>query len=774
MLGQPVYFLTPDVVGVHLTGQLREGVTATDLVLTVTEMLRKAKVVGKFVEFFGEGAATLSVARPRDDRQHGARVRRDDGLLPGRRGDRRLPRGAPAAPTSEIDAFAAYFKAQGLFGIPRAGEIDYTQVVEARPRARSRRASPGRSGRRTASSSAASRSSSPTLFSKPSPENGFGKPAAELAQASRVEPPTWTAAAQRSTTPTTRRCADRCATALTSSRWSTTGRRPTACTASGRPEATSTIGNGDVLIAAITSCTNTSNPSVMLAAGLLAKKAVETRPDGQAAHQDFARAGLARRHRVPDQGRPAALSRPARLQPRRLRLHDLHRQLRRPRRPRSKRRSPKNDLVCAAVLSGNRNFEARIHPNLKANFLTSAAAGRRLRDRRHGADSDLTTEPLGKGTDGRDVYLRTSGRRSHEIAAVMKHAMNPRPIGPLRRGRAERRIRCGNGSPARAGRSTTGRQSTYIEEPPFFDGFEMQPRRATIGIKGARALGIFGDSVTTDHISPAGSIKESSPAGMYLKENGVVKADFNSYGSRRGNHDVMMRGTFANVRIKNLMVPPGPDGSREEGGVTLFQPDRGEKMSIYDAAMKYMAEGTPTVVFGGEEYGTGRVARLGRQGHAAARRQGRRRARASSASTARTWSAWACCRCSSSRATQSQSLGIDGNETFDLGDRLGAPAAAGRDARHPRSRRPTRTRDADLAHRHADRGRLLPARRHPAVRAAPAARGLKPDRAATTARDQLRLFGPSQAGSGLVPTSRRVPSGRMLTCQMRQDAWSLR
>jgi aconitate hydratase len=262
-----------------------------------------------------------------------------------------------------------------------------------------------------------------------------------------------------------------------------------------------------------------------------------------------------------------------------------------------------NDLICAAVLSGNRNFEARIHPNLKANFLASpplvvayAIAGTVLRD--------LMTEPLGKGRNGRDVYLGDVWPSSEEIHGVMKHAMN---------GNAYRRnydkVSSAPGKLWEKIKGVSGQvydwpPSTYIAKPPFFDDFTMVPGAAGSGVKRARAMALFGDSITTDHISPAGSIKEASPAGAWLKEHGVSKADFNSFGSRRGNHEVMMRGTFANVRVKNLMLPPLASGSREEGGVTLFQPS-GEKMFIFDAAMKYMAEGTPTVIFGGEEYGSG-------------------------------------------------------------------------------------------------------------------------------------------------------------------------
>ena len=373
-----------------------------------------------------------------------------------------------------------------------------------------------------------------------------------------------------------------------------------------------TVGNGDVLIAAITSCTNTSNPSVMMAAGLLAKKAVEAglkvkphiktslAPGSRIVTEYLTKAGLLHYleklgFTVAAYGCTPCIGNAGDLTPE---LNDA---------------ITKNDLVCAAVLSGNRNFEARIHPNLKANFLTSpplvvayAIAGTVLKDvaRVGSSSSSMMTEPVGKGKGGKDGYLGDIWPTSDEIAALMKYAMNGKAFkanydkvasepGPL-----WQKIK------GVQGQVYTWPESTYIARPPFFAGFEMAPHAAEIGVKGARAMALFGDSITTDHISPAGAIKESSPAGQWLKENGVVKADFNSYGSRRGNHDVMMRGTFANVRIKNLMIPPDASGSREEGGVTLFQPG-GEKMFIYDAAMKYMAEGTPTIVFGGEEYGTG-------------------------------------------------------------------------------------------------------------------------------------------------------------------------
>ncbi len=259
----------------------------------------------------------------------------------------------------------------------------------------------------------------------------------------------------------------------------------------------------------------------------------------------------------------------------------------------------RNDLVCAAVLSGNRNFEARIHPNIRANFLASpplvvayAIAGTMLKD--------FHAEPLGKGKNGRDVYIGDIWPTHDEVQALMKLAMDAPTFKRLYGNLAEANPLWKQIS-APSGQVYSWPESTYIAEPPFFDKFSMQP--APIGnVSGARALAIFGDSVTTDHISPAGSFKATSPAGKYLQGHGVDAKDFNSYGARRGNHEVMMRGTFANVRIKNLMLPAKADGSRIEGGYTLY---RGAQMPIYDAAMKYVADGTPTVVFAGEEYGTG-------------------------------------------------------------------------------------------------------------------------------------------------------------------------
>ncbi|KVP72848.1 aconitate hydratase [Burkholderia ubonensis] len=551
MLGQPVYFLTPDVVGVELKGQLREGVTATDLVLTITEMLRKEKVVGKFVEFFGEGTKTLSLP----DRATIANMAPEYGATMGffpvdeKTIDYFKGTGRTKA---EIAAFENYFKAQDLFGIPKAGDIDYTKtltldLLTVAPSL----AGPKRPQDRIEIGNV--KSTFTELFSKPVAENGFAKKAEDL---------------------------------------------DAGYTTSNGVN----VRNGDVLIAAITSCTNTSNPSVLLAAGLLAKKAVEAglsvaphiktslAPGSRIVTEYLTKTGLLPYlsklgFEVAAYGCTTCIGNAGDLTP------ELNEAI------------TKNDIVAAAVLSGNRNFEARIHPNIRANFLASpplvvayAIAGNITRD--------LMTEPVGQGKGGKDIYLGDIWPTSDEIHALLKYALDPKKFEDnyaklTKKGDLWSKIE------GESGQVYDWPKSTYIAEPPFFGTeFSMEPADAIVTVKGARALGIFGDSVTTDHISPAGSIKEDSPAGKWLKENGVQKADFNSYGSRRGNHDVMMRGTFANVRIKNLMIPAKADGTRVEGGLTIHQPS-GEQLSIYDAAMKYVDAGTPTVVFAGEEYGTG-------------------------------------------------------------------------------------------------------------------------------------------------------------------------
>ena len=551
MLGQPVYFLTPDVIGVNLSGALREGCTATDLVLTITELLRKEKVVGKFVEFFGEGTESLTLT----DRatianmapEYGATM----GFFPVDEATIDYFKGTGRS-KAEIAAFEGYFKAQNLFGVPKAGDIDYTRVVELNlASVAPSLAGPKRPQDRIEIGNV--KANFAELFAKPTTENGFNKNPADLAAVYET----------------------------------TNGVK---------------VSNGDVLIAAITSCTNTSNPSVMLAAGLLAKKAVEAglkvaphiktslAPGSRVVTEYLTAAGLLPYLEklgfgVTAYGCTTCIGNAGDLTP------EMNAAI------------AANDIVASAVLSGNRNFEARIHPNIRSNFLASpplvvayAIAGNMTRD--------LMTEPVGKGKGGKDIYLGDIWPTSAEVSAMMKFAMNAKVF--------KDNYADVKGAPGKlwekvttvSGQVYNWPKSTYIAEPPFFDNFSMTPAAVATGIEGARALGVFGDSITTDHISPAGSIQENGPAGKWLKENGVLKADFNSYGSRRGNHEIMMRGTFANVRIKNRMIPAKADGSAVEGGITIHQPS-GEQMSIYDAAMKYVAEGTPTMVFGGEEYGTG-------------------------------------------------------------------------------------------------------------------------------------------------------------------------
>ncbi len=537
MLGQPVYFLTPDVVGVNLTGHAKPGVTATDVVLTITEMLRKAKVVGKFVEFFGEGAAALPVT----DRatianmapEYGATM----GFFPLDEATCQYFSATGRSP-AQVDAIRAYYQAQGLFGIPKSGAIDYSQTLTldlstVEPSV----AGPKRPQDRIPLSEI--ETAFDALMQKPREEGGYGKSAEELRRTYSVE---------------------------------------------GGGE----LRHGSVVIAAITSCTNTSNPGVMIAAGLLAKKAVELGlytpshvktslgPGSRAVTEYLKAAGLLPYleklgFSVVGYGCTTCIGNSGPL-PEAVEKTVLD-----------------NDLVACSVLSGNRNFEARVHQNVKANFLMSpplvvafALAGR--------VPFDVDKEPIGAGKDG-PVYLKDIWPSNEEVAALLHYSTDAGAYKNYADVGADNPLWDAVPAPAGAVYEWDG-ESTYIQEPPFF----VNGKAANASIKGARALAIFGDSVTTDHISPAGGIKPSSPAGLYLTEHGVEKADFNSYGARRGNHEVMMRGTFANVRIKNLMIP----GS--EGGITL---KGGEQKAIYDAAMQYQAEGMPLMIFAGEEYGTG-------------------------------------------------------------------------------------------------------------------------------------------------------------------------
>ncbi len=542
MLGQPLYFLTPDVVGVCLEGQLPAGVTATDLVLTITERLRQAKVVGKFVEFFGPGAASLSLP----DRatlanmapEYGATM----GYFPVDETTLAYFR-ATGRSDAEITALETYWKAQGLFGMPAVGQCDYSATLtldlgSIEPSV----AGPRRPQDRIALKNL--KTTFDTLLTSAAP-TGYGK----------SEP----------------------LTGLVSDRF---------------PDLR--IGDGSVLLAAITSCTNTSNPGVLLAAGLLAQKAVKRglrvapwiktslAPGSRVVTDYLARAGLQESldtlgFRLVGYGCTTCIGNTGP-------LPDAIETL-----------LANQPVIGCAVLSGNRNFEARIHPNLRANFLMSpplvvafALAGR--------VNIDFEQEPIALDSQGDPVFLRDIWPSTHEIHGAEQAALCASDY-------VQRYGHMGDDNPlwdevpAPQGLTYPWLPSTYIAEPPFFQDFSTQSA-APEPIRAAYALALFGDSITTDHISPAGSIKPSSPAGQYLQQHGVTPTDFNSYGARRGHHEVMMRGTFANVRLRNLLVP----GS--EGGVSRHIPS-GETGSMYDVALRYQAEQRPTVIFAGEEYGTG-------------------------------------------------------------------------------------------------------------------------------------------------------------------------
>jgi aconitate hydratase len=599
MLGQPVYFLTPEVVGVHLTGAVNEGVTATDVVLHITQMLRKAKVVGKFVEFYGPGAESLPVV----DRATIANMAPEYGATMGFfpiDGETLAYMKATGRPEELCDVYEAYYRAQNLWGIPKRGEIEYSVDLEldlstVRPGV----AGPKRPQDRINLPDL--KETFTSLFAKPLPEGGYGKSVGDLGNkvpvhlngAAAKDDPLLLSTDVQKPEGHMKEGTPRNVLEMVSN-------RPTASAAEDRPDtsyqhADAQVGHGSVLIAAITSCTNTSNPSVMLGAGLLAKKAVERGlkvnpavktslgPGSRVVTDYLEKTGL---QTYLDQlgfqtvgyGCTTCIGNSG----------PLH--------PAIEEAIVKNDLVAASVLSGNRNFEARVHQNIKANFLMSpplvvafALAGR--------VDLDVSKEPIGTDKEGKPVYLREIWPSQQEIRDVMASALSPDVFRRLYTDFAKQNPKW-NEIPGTVG-DVFGwnEQSTYIQEPPFFAKFGMEPGHIH-DIAGMRPLGIFGDSVTTDHISPAGAIKKTSPAGQYLIEHGVAFEDFNSYGSRRGNDRIMTRGTFANVRIKNLMVPG------VEGGVTKHQPD-GEVMPIYDASIKYQSAGIPLIVLAGQEYGTG-------------------------------------------------------------------------------------------------------------------------------------------------------------------------
>jgi aconitate hydratase len=538
MLGQPVSMLIPEVIGFKLTGKLAEGATATDLVLTVVEMLRKKGVVGKFVEFFGEGLDTLSLEDSATIANMAPEYGATCGFFPVDNETLDYLR-ATGREEGRVQLVEHYAKAQGMFRPTRTEDPVYTDTL-----------------------SLDLGTVVPSLAGPKRPQDRV--PLDGAADAFAVE-------------------LDR-----EFSKTEDAGRR---VKVDGEEYS---IGHGDVVIAAITSCTNTSNPSVMLGAGLVARNALKKglkvqpwvktslAPGSQVVTDYLKRAELqddldALGFNLVGYGCTTCIGNSGPL-------------------PEKISKAIKDgDLVATSVLSGNRNFEGRVSPDVRANYLASpplvvayAIAGT--------MNINLAEDPIGQDDDGQPVYLKDIWPSSAEIAEVVRTAVTPEMF-------AERYANVFLGDETWQAIETAGGltydwpDSTYVANPPFFEGMttDVTPPK---DISGARILGLFADSITTDHISPAGSIKADSPAGLFLQDNGVTPRDFNSYGARRGNHDIMMRGTFANIRIKNQMVPG------VEGGVTKFQPT-GEDMPIYDAAMKYAESGTPLVVFGGKEYGTG-------------------------------------------------------------------------------------------------------------------------------------------------------------------------
>ena len=549
MLGQPQSMLLPEVIGFKLTGKMKEGVTATDLVLLVTQMLRKKGVVGKFVEFYGPGLAALTLA----DRATIANMAPEYGATCGffPVDDVTLKylklSGRTAARVALVDK---YCKAQGLFLTAKAGEPVFTDTLELDiGSVVSAMAGPNRPEKFVPLADI--KSGFLSALDSPKDKAGFAKP----------------------------------------------GEKDKRVAVEGKGF---DIGHGDVVIAAITSCTNTSNPSVLIGAGLLAKKAaalglrakpwVKTSiaPGSQVVSEYLAKSGLQKEldkvgFYLVGYGCTTCIGNSGPLD------------------PAISKAINENGIVASAVISGNRNFEGRVSPDVQAAYLASpplvvayALAG--------STQIDITTEPLGKGKGGKPVYLRDIWPSNKEIEAFVRKnitaAMFKKRYGDVFKGdRNWRGVKSSRGETY-----AWDNESTYVQNPPYFQGITMTPAPVS-DIRKARVLALFGDKITTDHISPAGSIKAASPAGRYLTGKGVKPLDFNQYGTRRGNHEVMMRGTFANIRIKNFMVKDG-EGNVKEGGLTLHQPD-GAEMPIYDAAMMYANEKVPLVVFAGVEYGNG-------------------------------------------------------------------------------------------------------------------------------------------------------------------------
>jgi len=663
MLGQPVYFLTPDVVGVNLTGALEPGVTATDLVLTLTEMLRKAKVVGKFVEFHGAGAASLGLT----DRATIANMAPEYGATMGffpvdEESCRYLT--ATGRTEVEVDAFRQYFRAQGLFGMPEAGQIQYSQLLEldlahVRPSVAGPKRPQDRIDLPDVKAKFEELLASPAAYNKSLEDlnkkfviltgvehnikaiSGGGGQDMETAPAeiqpleTKDDTAGLTEVEMMQNRPTPDRLED-----IPHGEF---------------PEAMVELSHGDVVIAAITSCTNTANPSLMLAAGLVAKKAIEKgmtirptvktslAPGSRVVTEYLDKTGLSRYldrlgFQTVGYGCTTCIGNSGPLE------------------PHLEKTVTKNDLVVASVLSGNRNFEARVHQNVRANFLMSpplvvafALAGT--------VDVDMSTEPLGLDKFNADVYLRDLWPTAEEISEVLSAANDPETYRRLYKDFAEQNP-LWQEIPSSVGQVYDwDASSTYIREPPYFDKFSMEAG-VSRDILNARPLAVFGDSVTTDHISPAGAIKPISPAGLYLQQKGVPVEDFNSYGSRRGNHRIMMRGTFANVRIQNLMVPG------VIGGMTIYQPV-GEEMSIYDASLIYRDLGVPLMIFAGQEYGTGSSRDWAAKGTAllgvkAVVAQSFERIHRSNLV------GMGVLPCQFKEGTNAQTLGLDGTEKFDM------------------------------------------------------------------------------------------------------------
>jgi aconitate hydratase len=619
MLGQPVTFLVPEVVGVYLTGELATGVTATDLVLRVTELLRQTKVVGKFVEFYGPGARALSLP----DRATIANMAPEYGATMGFFGIDDITTGyleGTGRPADLCKTVENYYRAQNLWGIPLERDaLEFSQIVDldistVKPGV----AGPKRPQDRIEIDSLKEKWAA--LLTAPAPD-GYAK--FPLVNTEPVEGLPATLDEVPDSSPGLPGAFGAKVGVVTEPNedpsfplWEVT--------VDSKDGVTDIITHGSVLIAAITSCTNTSNPSVMLAAGLLAQKAnakgltvkpsVKTSlgPGSRVVTDYLNKTGLQAEldklgFQTVGYGCTTCIGNSGPLDKG---IEDVVKS---------------EDIVAASVLSGNRNFEARVHQSIKANFLMSpplvvafAIAGT--------VDIDMNTEPLGFGNDGQPVYLADIWPTSAEIEEAMASSLSPEVFQALYTGFSDQNPKWNEIQSSTGNVYEWDRESTYIQEPPFFDGFSPTPRDI-VEIHGARPLGIFGDSVTTDHISPAGAIKMDSPAGRHLVDNGVAYADFNSYGSRRGNDRIMTRGTFANVRIKNLMVPG------TEGGVTRYAAEVADTRSrlmasshelpngtitgptptnvdnnvlpIFDAAAAYQQSNTPTIIIGGEDYGMG-------------------------------------------------------------------------------------------------------------------------------------------------------------------------